>query len=264
MDDGKLIKEYIDGKQTLVQLSVKYGLCVKTIWNHLSKMRHIRKISSDLDVVVLMDTTYWGRNFGLMIMKDAFRNKILWYKFVRSETVADYREGIDWLRDNGFRIYGIVCDGMRGLFKEFRCYRMQMCQFHQISIVRRYLTRSPDLQASIELLDLSNRLSKMSETGFMAALDEWHKRWSGFLKERTSSNGHTQFTHQNVRRAYLSINYFMPYLWTFEHYPEYHIPNTNAGIESMNAKIKTMLRVHSGISKYRRMKLIQEYIARHY
>jgi hypothetical protein len=56
----------------------------------------------------------------------------------------------------------------------------------------------------------------------------------------------------------------MPFLWTFEHYPELKIPNANAGIESLNAKIKTMLRVHSGISKDRRIKLIQEFIAMYY
>jgi hypothetical protein len=167
-------------------------------------MRHIRKISSAKEVVVLMDTTYWGRGFGLMIIKDAFRNKILWYKFVKDETVSDYREGIEWLREHDFRIYGIVCDGMRVLFKEFRFYRIQMCQFHQIMIVRRYLTNSPDLQASIELLALSNKLSKISEIEFRNNLDEWHLRWSEFLCERTESDGHTQFTRQNVRKAYLS------------------------------------------------------------
>lgn len=264
IDDNQLKTDYIEGKQTLRQLSEKHGVCVKTIWNHLGAMRHIRKISSAKEVVVLMDTTYWGRDFGLMIIKDAFRNKILWYKFVRNETVADYKEGVDWLREHDFKIYGIVCDGMRGLFKEFRYYRVQMCQFHQMMIVRRYLTNSPDLQASIELLALSKRLSRMDEIEFRKSLEDWYLRWDDFLKERTTSRGHSQFTHQNVRKAYSSIKYYMPFLWTCEHYPELKIPNTNAGIESLNAKIKTMLRVHSGISKDRRIRLIKEYIAMYY
>ncbi len=29
-----------------------------------------------------------------MVIKDTFRNKILWYKVVRNETIADYMEGI--------------------------------------------------------------------------------------------------------------------------------------------------------------------------
>lgn len=107
-----------------------------------------------------MDTTYCGRGFGLMIIKDTFRNKILWYKFVRNETVAGYCEGINWLQSEGFTLYGIVCDGMRGLFKELRQYRLQMYQFHMIQIVRRHLTTTPEHEASKELLHLAYALSK--------------------------------------------------------------------------------------------------------
>ena len=71
-------------------------------------MRHIRIISKHKDVVVNMDTSYWGRGFGLMVIKDTFRNKILWYKFVRNETIADYMEGIAWLREHGF-VYTALC-----------------------------------------------------------------------------------------------------------------------------------------------------------
>lgn len=213
-----------------------------------------------------MDTTYWGRNFGLMIIKDAFRNKILWYKFVRSETIADYREGVNWLVEHRFKIYGIVCDGTRGLFKEFKRYPMQMCQFHMIMIIRRYLTNRPELQASKELYWIVHKLAKTDSRTFKDLLDQWVITWDQFLKERTQDKrtGKTNYTHQNLRKAYNSLKYYTPYLWTFEKYPHLHIPNTNAGVESLNSELKTMLRVHSGISKSRRMKLIQEYIARKY
>ena len=39
-----------------------------------------------------MDTTYWGRNFGVVVFKDAEDKKILWRKFVRYEAVSDYLE----------------------------------------------------------------------------------------------------------------------------------------------------------------------------
>lgn len=229
-------------------------------------MSHIHKISSQKEVVVLIDTTYWGRNFGLLVIKDAFRNKILWYKFVRHETIADSKEGIEWLKENNFKIYGIVCDGMRGLFKEFKPYPVQMCQFHMIMIVRRYLTGNPDLAASKELLSIIKSIAKVDSGSFVSSLDRWSLKWESFIKERSTDkiSGKTSYTHQNLRSAYNSIKYYQPYLWTFERYPQYHIPNTNAGIESFNSKVKTMLRIHNGISKFRRMKLIQEFIARHY
>ena len=40
-------------------------------------MRYVQKISKDKEVTIQMDTTYWGRNFGLMVIKDALRKKIL-------------------------------------------------------------------------------------------------------------------------------------------------------------------------------------------
>jgi len=46
------------------------------------------------DVIVMMDTTYWGRRFGVVIFKDAIEGDVLWYKFIyKRETVADYKEG---------------------------------------------------------------------------------------------------------------------------------------------------------------------------
>lgn len=54
-------------------------------------------ISKDKAVVVEMDVTYCGRHFGIVVIKDAYRNNVLWYKFIRShERVADYIEGVDW------------------------------------------------------------------------------------------------------------------------------------------------------------------------
>ncbi len=70
--------------------------------------------------------------------------RIIWYKFVLHETIADYMEGIGWLEANGFRIYDVVCDGLRGLFRELWRYKVQMCQFHQMTIMRRYLTQNPE------------------------------------------------------------------------------------------------------------------------
>lgn len=229
-------------------------------------MRHVRIISKDKDVIINIDTTYWGRSLGLMVIKDAFRNRIIWYKFVRHETISDYMEGIRWLHDNNFRVYAIVCDGLRGLFAELRAYRVQMCQFHQTMIVRRYLTNRPELPPARELLDISNMLAHTDKESFIVMLEQWHQRWDCFLKERSVDNksGRSTYTHKRIRSAYLSLKRNMPWLWTFYDYPELHIPNTNNALEGTFTDIKTKMRVHSGISKQRRITLIQEYIARHY
>ena len=229
-------------------------------------MRHVRVVSKYKDVVVNMDTTCWGRHFGLLVIKDTFRSKILWYKFVRHERIADYLEGLEWLRSRGFRIHGIVCDGMRGLFRELRPYKVQMCQFHQIMIVRRYLTGKPDLPASRELLDICRMMTRTDREGLIGMIGQWHGKWEDFLNERSAdkNTGRASYRHKRLRSAYLSLKRNMPWLWTFQDYPLLHMPNTNNALEGVFTDIKTKLRVHSGITKDRRVALIQEYIVRHY
>ena len=54
-----------------------------------------------------MDTTYLGRRFGVVVMKDSRSRKILWRKFIfRKETLSNYCEGGAWLHENGFKIEG--------------------------------------------------------------------------------------------------------------------------------------------------------------
>ena len=124
-----IISYYVEHKLTLRELSVKYRKSVSTIQRRLRQMRHVHVISRYKDVVIQMDTTYWGRNYGLMVIKDALRGKILWHKYVRNETVTGYVQGVEWLEQHGFTIHGIVCDGLRGLFKALSKYRVKCVRF---------------------------------------------------------------------------------------------------------------------------------------
>ncbi len=267
-DKAQVITDYIEGKQTREQLALKYGVSAKTISRDLAGMRNVRKISKDKSVVIQMDTTYWGRHFGLMVIKDALRKKVLWRKYVSHETVADYMEGVRWLEWQGFRIYGVVIDGLRGLAKSLYPYPVQFCQFHQMLIVRRYLTREPDLDASRELLGLVNQITKMDKESFVGMFDEWYGRYKDVVNERVHDKRIKKKTppymRPRLRSAYLSLKRNMPLLWTFYDHPEYGLPNTNNGLEGVFSDLKTKLRVHSGLSREHRKKFIDEYLSRHY
>ena len=89
-DKSQVITDYIEGKQTMDQLAVKYKVSSRTIARDLSRMRYVQKVSKDKHVLIQMDTTYWGRRFGLMVIKDSLRKKVLWWKYVTHETIADY------------------------------------------------------------------------------------------------------------------------------------------------------------------------------
>ena len=156
----------------------------------------------------MTDTTYWGRNFGVVVFKDWHTKRILWRKFVRYETLSDYHEGINCLESHKFRIEDVVCDGLRGMFKLLSSYRVQMCQYHQLRIVQRYLTRKPELPASIELLDLVHLLSRTDKESFAGAFTQRYERRDAFLKERTydKRTGKSRYVHKRLRSACLSLN----------------------------------------------------------
>ena len=164
------------------------------------------------------------------------------------------------MSDNDVEISGLIA-------KKYaqRCGHKYGHHIYMIQIVRRHLTSKPDLEASVELLAITYSLSRISEQEFREALTCWYEKWRGFLSEKSVGvDGRMHFTHPRPRAAYRSLKFYLPYLWTFEHYPELCIPNTNAAIESLNQRLKTLLRNHRGISSQRRMKLLEEYIARYY
>lgn len=245
-----------------MQLSDKYGVSVSTIQRRLREVHTTRIVSKDKDVVVLMDASYWGRDFGVLVFKDALRGKILWRKFLdKKETRADYMEGVEWLEQNGFRIHGVAIDGLKGLAQMLSKYKVQYCQFHQVKAVKKYLTNKQKTQAGIELKAIALMLCHTDKESFIGVLDEWYEHWQTFLKERTrdTATGKTCYTHKRLRSAYLSLKHNMPWLWTWYDYIEDKIPNTNNGVEAQFTDLKTKLRIHNGLSIKHRKVFIDEY-----
>ena len=267
-DKSQVITDYVEGKQTLEQLALRYGVSERTIRRDLQGMRYVRKISKYKQVTIQMDTTYWGRRFGLMVIRDALRGRVLWHKYVTHETVADYMEGVDWLKSNGFRIYGAVIDGMRGLAKALAPIPVQLCQFHQMLTVRHYLTREPELEASRELLKLVNGITRMDKACFTGAFGEWYRKYQDVLYERVHDRrikkNKPPFMRPRLRSAYFSIKRNMPVLWTFYDRPETGLPNTNNALEGLFSDLKIKVCVHRGIGRENRRKLLDEYINRNY
>ena len=140
---------------------------------------------------------------------------------------------------------------------------MQLCQFHQIAAVRRYLTSRPKLDAGKELRAITLALPTLTEKVFMQLLDIWLDTWKEFLKERTyaADRKHWQYTHRRIRSAYRSMNTNAPYLFTYQKYPALHIPNTTNSIDGYFSKLKQLLNTHRGLTIQRRYRLIQEILA---
>lgn len=208
-----------------------------------------------------MDTTYWGRNFGVMLFKDANTKENLLKYYVKSETNALYLQGINELKRRGFDVLAIVCDGRRGLFQLFDNIPIQMCQFHQVAIIRRYITKNPKLPASIELKELVAIMKMTDKESFEGGLYLWYIKWKSFLNERTYNpiTGKSYYTHKRLRSAYRSLKTNLKWLFTWYDYLELNIPNTTNAIDGHFSDLKNKLRNHNGLSKERKRKFIDEF-----
>ena len=253
--------EYVEGKQTYEQLAKKYKCSSRTIQRRVDLYDPIIPKKEPRRVVVLMDTTYWGRSFGVMLFKDAYTKENLLKYYVKTETNHRYVQGILELQSLGFTVLGIVCDGRPGLMRSFANIPVQMCQFHQVAIIRRYITKNPKLPASIELKEIVAMLKMTDKESFEGALEEWFVKWKSFLNERTTNpeTGKSQYSHRRLRSAYRSLKTNINWLFTWYDYIELEIPNTTNAIDGHFSDLKNKLRNHNGLSKERKMKFIDEF-----
>lgn len=74
-------------------------------------------------------------------------------------------------------VKAIICDGRKGLFSLFDGIPVQMCNFHQVAIIRRYLTKNPKMQASKELWAQVMLLTKTDKESFEGGLTDWFNEW---------------------------------------------------------------------------------------
>lgn len=209
-----------------------------------------------------MDTTYWGRKFGVMLFRDSITKENLLKYYVKSETIGKYKEGIRELIKNGFDVKSIVCDGKPGLLKGFGDTPVQMCQFHQKQIIKRYLTRKPKLTASKELKEIVDILCVTDKESFTGGLGQWYLKWKDFLNERTINveNGKSFYTHKRLRSAYNSLRRNLDNLFVWYDNYELDIPNTTNGIDGHFSDLKNKLRNHNGLNELRKKKFIDNYL----
>ncbi len=100
--------EYTKGKQTYEQLAEKYHCSKRTIQRKIDQYKVIIPDKLPRKVIVLMDTTYFGRTFGVMLFKDHYTKENLPKYYVKTETNSLYKKGIKELQSRGYIIEAIV------------------------------------------------------------------------------------------------------------------------------------------------------------
>lgn len=178
---------------------------------------------------------FFGRYWGVVVMRDPHRRENLYWDEIMTESPAVYQYGIYDLSQRGFIIQALVIDGRKGVREAFPGIPIQMCQFHQIRIVTRYLTTRPKLLAGQELRTITLTLSLSNEAEFAARLNHWYQKWGEFIKEKTVDPETKRwfYTHRRLRSACFSLKRNLPYLFTYEYYPKLNIPKTTNCLEGI-------------------------------
>ena len=253
----------MNGKQTLTQLAVAHGRSHITIRKRLDTVVVSPRQITPQTTVLITDTTFWGRGYGVCVFRSHDLKKNIWWHEVRGERMAHYEYGRRILEEKGWTFSAVVVDGRRGFLSVFNDIPVQMCQFHQIKQVTKYLTRRPKTEAGVELRTLVLTLTKCDEVSFTSALNAWHVKWGAYIEEKTTEtfqNGKTKwyYSHGKVRSAYRSLKSALPNLFTYLRYPELNIPNTTNHIDGAFSVLKKKLAVHHGLNKKRRYKMISQ------
>lgn len=253
-----LLHDYVWKRQTLTQLGAQADKSARWVRQQIDRTKEPERILAPKKTVLAGDTTFWGRQYGVMVLRSPTLKKNLWWTETTHETPDVYAKGYTALRDAGWEITAVVLDGKRGIPKVFAGIPLQLCQFHQVKTVNTYLTRKPQTLAAQELRAIALTLARTDEATFTVRLASWEKRHRAFLDEHTFCGycKRKHYVHRRLRSAYRSLMTNLPYLFTYQKYPELNIPNTTNCLDGMFSQLKNRLAVHRGLSKTRRYKII--------
>lgn len=255
-------QEYLESKQTISEIANRHHVSESTVKRYLHKqvIEWSQPSLIGLSGYVHIDATYWGRNWGILLAIDEATGQVLYIAFIKHETTQSYIDAVEAIVAAGYMIKGIIIDGKQELFTAFKDYPIQMCQFHMLQIVKRYLTQNPKMIAARELQLICRGMIYQAKEDFEMDYMTWKTRWKEFLNKRTiHKDGRTYYLHRRIRTLVNSIDFYLPYLFTFQSAECIGMPNTNNKIEGTFTDLKKNLNDHSGLTKEHRQQFIIAY-----
>ena len=219
----------------------------------------IREPIAPQSIVCAFDATHIGEDILLVARVPLLKANLGW-AWIVSETKEAYAGLRTFVESKGFTLVGVVLDGRTGIPRGFSDMPVQICQFHQLKTIKKKLTLRPETEAGQELLSLTFSLAKSNEETFSRQLAAWFQTYESFMNEKTYILGtrRWRYTHRRVRSAYLSLKRNLPFLFTYQKYPELNIPNTTNSLDGFWSRVKNLLSAHRGKSRERMRKMVTE------
>ena len=171
-----------------------------------------------------------------MVFIDSLSTKVVYHQIIKTEKDIYYKKALNRLREKGYVIQSLTCDGRRGLLKDLFNTPTQMCQFHLVAIVMRALRKKHQSHAGRELKSIIKTLKTSTKNEFYLKIYEWKKKHYAFLNERSE--------RPNEKGKY----------------PELNIEKTTNRIEGLFKELKDKLRPHSGLTRKHKILFIQDFL----
>lgn len=248
---------YCHGKQTLSELSDQTHKSMSTLQRHFDQfiVEPVIAPAPLQPVHLVLDATFFSRSDGVLVFRASGKN--LYWRFISSESVAEIEAGLTMLERHGYRFASVTLDGRRGVIqlfqKRYPGLPIQLCQFHQAQIIRRYTTNNPKTECGRYLKSLMQLVPQTTLEVFTNLFETFCELYDDFLKER---NEQDQFMHRQLRSARRSLKTNLAFLFTCKLYPELQIPNTTNSCDGSFAHWKQKVKIHRGLKKDRRNKVV--------
>lgn len=250
------------GKRTKPQLGVDAHLSARTITKLLDTIELPEKVHCLRPVVLVIDATFFGREYGVLVARDPNAHENLHVHELRHETKLEYQQLRTDLEKKGYELQAVVLDGRRGIPRVFSDMPVQICQFHQWRIMKKYLTTRPKLESHQALLSIARLIAKSTEAEMKSMLETFATTYKDDLEEKRICPccGKPKYVHRKLRSAYRSLAANLPFLYTYQKYPDLNIPNTTNSLDGSFNALKSHVNVHRGLRLDRRFKVIRAYL----
>jgi hypothetical protein len=257
----QLWSEYVFSKQTFRELARDYKVDRRNIRSLFNEYSAPPKVHNPRPVNIVTDATYFGErkedaSWCVAVVRDPLLKENLVWKFADTESTSLYSSLREELENLGYTVLSVTSDGFSGIKSAFSSISYQMCHVHMERIVTRGTTRNPKTEAGEVLLALIRTLHKTTKKTFSRRLDLYIKKYRDFLNEKTISplNNDWYWTHENLRRASLSLMSHRKYLFTYT--KNKNIPKTTNSLEGCFSHVKDILDVHRGLSRKQKEKIM--------
>ena len=259
----KAYEDYCLKGHSYQDIVLEYGKDIRTVQRSFDKLpsRHLCPVLKDQHVNVCLDGVYFGWSISFIVIRANGQNI---YFEQTTETVEHIAKCLKKAEVLGYRYKSFTIDGRKGvvqmLQERYPGVPIQYCQFHQKKTVRAYLTREPKTECGKALRAFLRPLTRYTRQEFEQGLQALEQQYKAFLAER---NEQGRYMHRSVRSAFRSLKRNLPYLFTYkeERYKDLNIPNTTNTCEGYFSQLKSKVRVHSGLVRTRRIKLIKKLLS---